>query len=102
MVQGFTETNNPMNLPRNPNPLFNNKYYLDNNSDVKINGMNTLRHYMLHGDAENSRSKDPNALFDNSYYNENNSDLEGDGITALQQYLFTGNYEDAQSRDPNV
>lgn len=45
----------------NPSPVFDTKWYLEDNPDVKKIGMNPLIHYILHGRKENRL---PNPKFD--------------------------------------
>ncbi len=80
---------------RNPNPLFNTAFYLEQCSDLMTTGMNPLLHYLLVGATQ---GKDPNPLFDSSYYLEQYPDVAASGINPLVHYLDAGAHE---NRDPS-
>ena len=75
---------------RNPNGLFNVNYYRDSNIDVKNNGMDPLKHFVLYGNSENFDTRDPNPLFDSSYYNAKNPDVVKAGMNSLLHYIQFG------------
>ena len=75
---------------RNPNGLFNVNYYLENNIDVKNNGMDPLKHFALFGYTENFDSRDPNRFFDSSYYNAKNPKVVEAGMNPLLHYMQFG------------
>ncbi len=95
---------------RNPNALFNVNYYLENNIDVKNNGMDPFKHYALYGYTENFDSRDPNPLFDSSYYSQKNPDVVAAGMNQLLHYMQFGWKESRidnpggfnPNRDPNA
>jgi hypothetical protein len=80
---------------RNPNPLFDTAFYLDNNRDVVTSGMNPLLHYIRFGADER---RNPSPYFDTGYYVDNNPDVVESGINPLLHYLRQGAKE---GRGPN-
>ena len=79
----------------NPHPLFDVKWYLEQNADVRKAGLNPLHHYLRNGDRE---GRSPHPLFDAGFYGHQNPDVKSAGVNALCHYLSGGWRE---SRDPN-
>lgn len=85
--------------------IFEEKFYLENNNDVKIavdNGLflSGLDHFTKFGEKE---SRDPSAFFDVSFYLENNPDVvsaidAGNFSSALDHYIKIGS---SLGRDPS-
>lgn len=67
--------------------LFDERYYLLRNPDVRHSGLDPLLHYFVFGSAEN---RQPNSLFDGKYYSENNPLA---GMNPLVHYRKHGAYE---------
>jgi hypothetical protein len=70
--------------------LFDQKYYLQNNPDVKASGMNPARHYLLYGGFEGRK---PSEKFDSAFYLEQNPDVKVSGMNPLVHYLRFGSSE---------
>jgi len=70
--------------------LFDEKYYLQNNPDVKASGMNPARHYLLYGAFE---GRNPSEKFDSAFYLEQNADVKASGMNPLVHYLRFGKAE---------
>lgn len=97
----------------NPTPYFDTIYYLKNNTDILINGMNPFYHYIRFGINEkrigaikplsHTASSDyeiikKSNLFDAEYYLINNIDVRDAGIDALTHFCSFGWME---HRNPN-
>ena len=87
---------------RDPSPLFNSEYYLEQNPDVAIalaggdfRG-DPLLHYVETGAAE---GRDPNAYFDSDYYLEQNPGVVETGLNPLEHYVLLGSSSGA---DPSA
>lgn len=70
--------------------LFNEKYYLENNSDVRNSGMSAVRHYLLFGGFE---GRNPSREFDTSFYLSAYEDVNASGINPLIHFLAFGESE---------
>ncbi|MBV8906617.1 MAG: glycosyltransferase [Acidobacteriia bacterium] len=75
---------------RDPHPLFDTAYYLEENPDVKAAGINPLRHYLRRGAAEMC---DPHPLFSTRYYLEHYPDVQRAGMNPLLHYVRFGQFE---------
>ena len=81
------------NEGRNPSPLFDVDYYLEQNPDVAtaVAGRSfegdALLHYVTFGASE---GRDPNAYFDTSYYVEQNLEVAESGLNPLEHYVLYG------------
>ena len=75
--------------------LFDEKFYLEENEDVKSLGINPLKHYVLNGDKE---WRNPNEWLDNKYYKENNYDIVNKNMNGLYHFIKYGARE---GRRPN-
>ena len=64
---------------RDPNPLFDTDWYLQQNPDVAKAGVNPLAHYLRQGALE---GRDPNPLFDTDWYLQQNPDVAKAGESA--------------------
>lgn len=69
------------------NHLFDTTYYLKNNSDVKLSGMNPILHYIYHGFKE---SRIPNPSFDGNYYLKIHKDVKKSNLNPLVHYSLYG------------
>lgn len=78
-----------VNLVRD-SALFDADYYLANNADVRDQGIDPLKHYMLHGWRE---SRNPSALFSTSKYLFDNQDVAAARVNPLVHYLKSGQLE---------
>ena len=72
---------------RDPNLLFDSKYYLSEYSGVAESGINPLVHYLDHGAGE---GRNPHPLFDTDYYLEHYSHLLAEGISPLADFIENG------------
>ncbi|MGD1037209.1 MAG: hypothetical protein ABR878_08425 [Roseiarcus sp.] len=72
------------------NPLFDTRWYLERNEDVRRSGVNPLLHYFLHGWRE---GRDPGPGFQTDYYLEANPDVRASGANPLAHYLRHGRHE---------
>ena len=78
-----------------PNPLFDQAWYLSQNRDVRDAGSSPYRHYIRHGADE---GRDPNPFFRTTWYLERNPDVHVAGKSPLDHYLRHGAEE---GRDPS-
>lgn len=67
--------------------LFDAKYYLDTNKDVKNSGMNPLQHYMIYGGSE---GRNPSKKFDAKYYLAKNAVVRESKQNPLLHYIQYG------------
>lgn len=74
---------------RDPNPLFNNDWYIQQNPDLAA-GANPLVHYLQQGWKE---GRNPHPLFDTAFYLQQNPDVAQAEINPLQHYLAHGGLE---------
>ena len=75
--------------------LFDEKYYLSNNPDVKEANINPIDHYLEIGYKE---GRNPSSNFDTKYYLSNNPDVRRKNLNPLVHYAFEGIIE---NRAPN-
>jgi glycosyltransferase involved in cell wall biosynthesis len=75
--------------------LFDDTWYLDQNQDVRSNGLDPLVHFVLWGAKE---GRAPNALFDPAWYLTQNPDVRAAGTDPFTHFLKFGASE---GRDPN-
>ena len=71
----------------NKNDLFDIGYYLKNNEDVRVNGMDPLLHYIYHGFNE---GRNPSPTFDNDHYLKSHLDVENSDLNPLIHYVLYG------------
>lgn len=71
-------------------PLFDAKFYLENNPDVLGAGIDPARHYLLQGWKER---RDPSAAFSTSQYLSDNPDVARARVNPLLHYLRQGQRE---------
>lgn len=76
--------------------LFDPKYYLEHNADVRESGMDPTTHYLLYGHAERRR---PSDQFDPEYYLERYPDVMAAGIDPLFHYYTWGKKEGRRPTD---
>lgn len=74
----------------NPNPLFNTKYFQQQNPDVANLGINPLAHYYAFGRIE---QRDPHPLFSHTFYLNEHPDVAATDICPLEHYLAYGAQE---------
>ena len=77
--------------------LFDARYYLGSNPDVRSAGVDPLRHYLEHGWREGRR---PNAWFDPAHYLAMNPDVRDAGIEPLQHFILSGAAEGRAPHSP--
>jgi hypothetical protein len=75
--------------------LFDEKWYLLSNPEVKEAGTNPLRHYVEFGWKE---GRDPHPLFDTDWYLERRPDVKEAGVNPLRHFVESGWTEGS---DPN-
>ena len=87
---------------RDPSPLFDREYYLEQNPDVasalaggSFNG-DPLLHYVEAGATE---GRDPNPYFDTDYYVAQNPGVVETGLNPLEHYVLLGS---SQGADPSA
>lgn len=73
-----------------PTPLFDRRWYLDNNPDVRRAGLDPFLHFVASG-AKEGRS--PSPLFDSAWYRMKNADARDEGCEPLHHYLLLGAVE---------
>jgi hypothetical protein len=66
---------------------FDEPFYLQNNPDVRIAGINPLKHYLMHGGFEGRK---PCASFDSMLYLKQNPEVLKSGINPLIHYILNG------------
>ena len=67
-----------------PHPLFNTRWYLACNPDVRASGTNPLLHFIEHSAVE---GQDPNPYFDTEYYYSQVPRVHKAGVNALVHYV---------------
>jgi LmbE family N-acetylglucosaminyl deacetylase/glycosyltransferase involved in cell wall biosynthesis len=67
--------------------LFNEVYYLQNNPDVRQEGLNPLEHFILHGGYE---GRNPSPDFDSTFYMSQYPDVADSQMNPLLHYLLFG------------
>lgn len=78
---------------------FDRAFYLEQNPDVRANGMDPVLHYILHGQFE---GRDPTPTFSTAGYLARNPDVAQSGINAFYHYMEFGRYENRDSRPLSV
>jgi glycosyltransferase involved in cell wall biosynthesis len=78
------------------NHLFDFDYYLRNNLDVKLSGVNPLLHYIYHGYKE---GRNPNPNFDGQYYLKKYKDVKESNLNPLVHYSLYGLKEKRKIRE---
>lgn len=73
--------------------LFNSKYYIEKNPDIKKIGIDPILHYIFKGYKE---ERNPSSRFDGKYYLKKYLDVEKAHINPLIHYLLYGQYENRQ------
>jgi len=81
------------------NNLFDYGYYLTNNPDVRLLGMDPLIHYLCYGFKE-GRKPDPN--FDGNYYLQSYDDVINSNLNPLVHYCLYGMKEDRKTQKITV
>lgn len=76
--------------------LFNSEYYLRNNEDVLLAGIDPVLHYLLYGGFE---GRNPSSKFNSYKYLEMNNDVKENGINPLLHYLKYGIFENREIFD---
>jgi hypothetical protein len=82
-----------------PNPLFDSRWYLQRNEDVRRSGVNPLLHYLDDGFRE---GRDPGPEFDTRFYLEANPDVREAGVNPLAHYLQHGRAEGRPAQRPEA
>ena len=77
--------------------LFDESYYLKQNPDVNLGGMNPARHYLLYGGFE---GRDPSPEFSSNWYEKTYPDVKSAGINPLVHYLKYGKAESRIPKEP--
>ncbi|QGM46596.1 hypothetical protein [Methylocystis heyeri] len=84
-----------LEIGRKPVPVFDERYYLEHNPDVRVLAASAYMHYLKHGFRE---GRNPNAMFDSAWYLEMNEDVREADINPLVHYYLHGAWE---GRDPH-
>jgi len=77
------------------NRLFDIGYYLNNNSDVRLSGVDPILHYMYHGFKE---GRNPNPLFDSNFYLKRYNDVKQSNLNPLIHYSLFGIIEGRKTK----
>lgn len=80
LVQGWLDG-------RDPHPLFDTNWYLNQNPNLAASGKNPLLHYLVHGWKE---ARTPHPLFDPNWYLRQNPDVAASGANPLIHYVRQG------------
>ncbi len=75
--------------------LFNERYYLNNNKNILLSGMDPLIHYIYYGCKEN---KLPSDIFDGKYYLNKYKDVKTSGMNPLIHYSLYGINENKKTK----
>lgn len=78
-----------------PNPLFDEAYYLSKYPEVRETGLDPYLHYMRFGASE---GREPNRLFNPAWYLRRYPDVKGSGQNPLLHFYLHGA---AEGRDPH-
>jgi len=70
--------------------LFDKEYYLANNPDVALSGIDPLNHFIQFGGSER---RDPGPYFSSAWYLTSNEDVKNSEINPLVHYLMFGKKE---------
>ncbi len=76
-------------------PFFDEKYYLEENSEAALNGMDALKHYLIRGEALGAN---PNRAFDVDWYRNVNTDVRAGNGGMFAHFIRYGANE---MREPN-
>lgn len=76
--------------------LFDARWYLSRNEDIRDAGVYPLRHFCLYGWRE---GRQPNQYFDPAWYLDHNPDVQGAGMNPLLHYM---RYGDQEGRAPGA
>ena len=82
---------------RQPNQLFDTRWYLERYPDVAANGMNPLDHYLRHGAQE---GRDPGPDFSTLAYLDVHPDVRATGETPYSTTSITGSADHCDARGP--
>ena len=84
---------------RNPNSMFDTRWYLDSYYDVRVARLNALDHYWLYGTAE---GRNPSKRYDTRWYLLDNPDVRAVGMNPLLHYLRYGISESRPAVPPTL
>jgi lipopolysaccharide biosynthesis protein len=76
--------------------LFDEKWYLEQYSDVKRDNWDPILHYILYGWKE---GRNPSPEFDTNYYLFSNVDVALSGVNPLIHYILYGRYEGRRPKE---
>ncbi|MBP2046662.1 glycosyltransferase [Methanobacterium aggregans] len=77
------------------NHLIDIGYYLKNNKDIRVSGVDPILHYIYHGYQE---GRNPNPQFNSKYYTEKYSDVKKSKLNPLIHYSLYGKKEGRQKK----
>ena len=80
---------------KDPHPLFEHAWYLQQNPDVAAAGLNPLVHFLRFGAKE---GRNPSRKFDGSWYLQNNPDVAAGSDNPLVHYVKRGAAENREIR----
>lgn len=84
---------------RQPNDMFDSRWYLETYPDVRASGANPLWHYVRSGARE---GRDPGPGFDSDWYLSAYQDVANSGANPLVHYLASGRAEGRHAVPPRV
>ena len=70
--------------------LFDMDFYIKNNEDIRLSGMDPILHYLYHGFREGRK---PNPQFDAAYYLKTYTDVNNSNLNPLVHFALYGKYE---------
>lgn len=79
--------------------LFDARWYLTRNVDLRRAGIDAIDHFIDHGAMER---RDPGPGFDTHYYVEQTPEIEGSGLSAVEHYLRVGRTAGVPTRGPSA
>jgi len=79
--------------------LFDSKYYLSNNHDVKLSKISPVKHFLNFGWKE---GRNPSQSFDINYYLSTQVDVSSIGINPLVHYIRFGKKEGRLIKSPSI
>ena len=79
--------------------LFDRRFYLEQNPDVKKAGLDPIKHYLAYGAAD---GRNPSANFDGSFYLQHYSDVALSGLNPLVHFLRFGQAEGRVALPPGA
>ena len=76
--------------------LFDIGYYLKNNNNIRLSGIDPILHYIYHGFKE---GKNPSSSFDGNYYLKTYKSVKKSNLNPLVHYSLYGRYEEKKTKN---